>query len=183
MHSLGKGSKFSTLACLKGEERLTYPQKNITKLDNKIKDTNKNVLENQMFKMIKDILSSNPRNHETQLKIESLVFNGFKNYFADTENVVKVLGGFHGDLLTNKKFVSFIHSTIGNIQQLLTGFERNLKSHKSRSKVVQEYNKLFEYILSTLNKKDLISVIITSFFNILTYNLIIQEDNQGELYS
>lgn len=139
------------------------------------------VMENLMFNIIKDILSTSPINHDTQLKIEQLIFNDFKDYFADSENIIKIFGVFNSKLLSNKDFKAFIHKTMDNIKILFKELKTSLnKSSNNKSKKTIDQIFLFKTILSNLLIKDLMSIIIMCFFNVITYNMVKKEDKSGE---
>lgn len=135
-----------------------------------------------MFNIIKDILSTSPLNHETQLKIEELIFNGFKEYFDDSDNIINILGGFNSKLVSNQEFIAFIHKTMDNIKILLRELKTSLnkKISNNKTKKTRDQTTLFKIILSNLNIKDLISVIIMTFFNVITYNMVKKEDKTGD---
>jgi hypothetical protein len=150
--------------------------------DKSIKKTSKIVMENQMFNIIKDILSTSPINHETQLKIEELIFNGFKEFLDDSDNIINILGGFNSKLLSNQDFRAFIHKTIDNIQILLKELKTSISKQISNNKAKKTRDQitLFKIILSNLNIKDLMSIIIMTFFNVITYNMVKKEDKTGD---
>lgn len=150
--------------------------------DKSDKKTSKIIMENQMFNIIKDILSNSPINDETQLKIEELIFNGFKEFLEDSDNIINILGGFNSKLLSNQEFRVFIHNTMDNIKILLKELKTSLKKKisKNKTKKTRDHITLFEIILSNLNIKDLISIIIMTFFNIITYNMVKKEDSTGD---
>lgn len=170
-----------------GGDNKVYNQSSVSNVINKdknIKDTSKIVMQNQMFNIIKDILSTNPINHETQLKIEELVFNGFKELLSDSDSIVKILGGFNSKLVSNHKFRAFVYNTIDNIKILLKELKHSLNKNvtKNKTKKARDQIILFEIILSNIDIKDLISTMITSFFNILTYNMVKKEDETGDYF-
>lgn len=171
----------------KEEENKVYNQSSVSNVineDKHIKYSSKIVIDNQMFNIIKDILSTCPINHETQLKIEELVFNGFKELLSDSDSVVNILGGFNSKLVSNPKFRVFVHNTMDNIKILLNEFKHSINKNvgKNKTKKARDQIILFEIILSNLDIKDLMSTIITSFFNILTYNMVKKEDNNGDYF-
>lgn len=150
--------------------------------DKSIKKTSKIVMENQMFNIIKDILSTSPINHETQLKIEELIFNGFKEFLDDSDNIINILGGFNSKLLSNQDFRAFIHKMMDNIPNLLKELKTSLnkKISNNKSQKTRDQITLFKIILSNLNIKDFMSIIIMTFFNVITYNMVKKEDNTGD---
>nr|AMX22296.1 hypothetical protein [Cryphonectria parasitica] len=142
------------------------------------------VMENQMFNIIKDILSTSPLNYETQLKIEELVFKGFKELSSNPDNIVNILGGFNSKLFSNHKFRSFIHNTMGSIKLLIKEFKYSLNKNLNKNKTKKGRNEiiLLEIILSNLNIKDILSTIIMTFFNILTYNMVKKEEKMEIIF-
>lgn len=153
-------------------------------------------MEHQLFVIIKDILSTHPLNQETQLKIEELVFNGFKEFYSDPNEVIKILGGFNPQLVSNAKFIKFIHFTLDNIKSLLKQLKLAVSENinKKKSKKAQNHIQLLESILLNINNKDFVTpaacgwrqakprVIISTLFKIITYNMIIQYNDDGHSY-
>lgn len=137
-----------------------------------------------MFALTHEILSTHPINKDTQLKIEELVFNGFKELYSDPNVIVEVLGGFNSKLLSNREFLTFIHNTTNNIEALLKQLKDSIQYNvsKNKSKKAIMYIQLLDSILLNLDTKDFISVIISSFIKIVTYNMVNERNELEEYY-
>lgn len=141
-------------------------------------------MENKMFALIHEILSTHPINKDTQLKIEELVFNGFKELYSEPKTIVEVFGGFNSKLLSNHQFLTFIHDTTNNIKASLKRLKDSIQhdASKNKSKKAKMYVQLLDSILLNVDTRDFISIIISSFLKIVTYNMVNECNDSGEYY-
>lgn len=184
---------FSTSSSLYSSYEIDTPlEKNksnhlVVPLKKKFKDLekyNKILVQQKILNVIKGILLKGPANHDTQLEIEKLVFNGFKELYSDPDSIVEILGGFNPKIFSNPKLIKFIHSTIKTIEDLFYTLKLSIKDEliKKKSKIAREHLRLLYSILYVIKKKDLVSILISTLFRIITYNMVINTDDKDDAF-
>ncbi|RKF61026.1 putative DNA-directed RNA polymerase [Golovinomyces cichoracearum] len=98
--------------------------------------------------------------------------------------LIEILGGFNPKIFSNPKLIKFIHSTIKTIEDLFYTLKLSIKDEliKKKSKIAREHLRLLYSILYVIKKKDLVSILISTLFRIITYNMVINTDDKDDAF-
>ena len=134
-----------------------------------------------IFSNLVDILENNPINHDTQIKIERLIFEQFNVYTSNKESPL-VLGVEFSKF--SGKFNEHCLNKVEEINIYLDKLKNNLNSNKKIDKDLEwlKGNLIYDYylkeIINTAHFKDITSVMLFILFTVITFNDIIDPDGE-----